>query len=371
MAADDAQCAHDDAGVARLVGDALGLVARGLGHAAAQQPLGAVDALGQRQRRHRRAQTREHGEPVGGGLFIARRRRQHAQLPVGERGHIELTARLRRLAKQVQRFGDLGDVGITLEQSPEGRLRAVVVAGARREHRRLHERARREPAIGIAIGDAERRRPCTAPVLVAGQRVGQEPAHVVADGTRLRRLRRERLHQRRLVALLERSHRARPRALDLGVGAARRRPQHERGDGQRQQHARPARLGAHHAPREHDPLHRGDVGHDREHPEGGLHDVEDRAGDQTNQPLRPLHHSDGALHADRLRARFRVGHHDGAGEAGHREQRATRIRHARVEHDDAEHHGDVGVAVDHRIEERAERRHLTRGASKRAVEQIE
>jgi len=33
--ADHAQRAHHDAGVARLAGDALGLVARGLGHAAA------------------------------------------------------------------------------------------------------------------------------------------------------------------------------------------------------------------------------------------------------------------------------------------------------------------------------------------------
>ena len=46
----DAQRAHDDAGVARLGGDPLRLVGGGLGDAAAEQPLGAVEALLERQR---------------------------------------------------------------------------------------------------------------------------------------------------------------------------------------------------------------------------------------------------------------------------------------------------------------------------------
>ena len=272
-----------------------------------------------------------------------------------------VAARLRRLSQEIERLGHLEDVGIALEQAPQRRLRAGLVARLRGEHGGQHERARCQPAVGMMVGDAQRRRPRAGDVTVAGERVRENEAHVVADGARQRRLARERLRERRGLAVLERRHRARPRALGLG-GRVDGGGQQQRGRQQRQQHARAARLRAHHPPREDDALDGREVGQHGQHPERRLHDVEQGARDEADQPLGPLHHADVALHPDRLRARLRVADHDRAREARHRHQRAARVRGARVEHDDAEHHRDIGVAVDHRVEEGAERRHLPRGA---------
>ena len=44
--------------------------------------------------------------------------------------------------------------------------------------------------------------------------------------------------------------------------------------------------------------------------------------------------------------------------------------HVRVEHDDSEQHHQIGVPIDHRVEEGAEGRHLARRARQRAVEEV-
>ena len=123
-------------------------------------------------------------------------------------------------------------------------------------------------------------------------------------------------------------------------------------------------------PGERDPLDRRQVRQDGQHPQRRLQLIEQGAGDQADHALRALHHAHRAPHADRLGPRLRVAHHHRADEPGHRHDGAARVGHLREEHDDAQQHDEIGVPVDDRIEERAERRDLAGGARQRAVQEV-
>ena len=198
---------------------------------------------------------------------------------------------------------------------------------------------------------------------------------MVADRALLRRLAPELADERPRLALLVGRDRVRPRALDLGRDrrAGARRPgdghggrQEQRPEGDRAQHRHAARR----PPCEEDPLERSQVRQDREDPEGGFEEVEERADDETYHTLRALHHPHGTPDADRLGARLRVAHHHGADQARHRDGRPARVRHPREEHDDAEQDQQVRVAVDDRVEKSPERGHLAGDAGERAVEEV-
>ena len=175
------------------------------------------------------------------------------------------------------------------------------------------------------------------------------------------------------VALLVGLDRRRPLALRLIESARRlgfrddshRREQHDGRENHAQQRGVTRR-----APGEGDALERGEVRQHGEDPERGLEQVQQRARDETDHALRPLHHADRAPHADRLGASLRVAHHHRADEPGHRDDRAARVGNLRVEHDDREQHHQVGVAIDDRVEKGSERRDLAGGAGQRAVEKV-
>ena len=370
----DAERAQDDAGVARLGGDRLRLVGGRLRDAALQQALRAVDPLAHRDRRQRGAALDQHGQAVARGLRIRGRRREDAELTVREGGDVGLLARFRRLADEVQGLGHLGRVRVALEQPLQRRVRAGLVTRPRCQRGGAQQRAGGQPAVRVAVGHGESGRPGAFQVTPALEGVGAEIASVVPDGAGQGRLGAELTGQRPGIALLERGHRLRPRLLSVRGGRRRcsRRDRQQRGD----HHEPDCRADGRAAlpqspPREEDALQRGQIGKNGQRPEGGLHEPEQRTGDEADQALRPLHHPYVTRNPDGLGPCLRVADHDGPGQAGHGHEGAARVRHLRVEDHDAEHDHDVRVAVDHRVEEGAEGRDLPRGARQRAVEQVE
>jgi hypothetical protein len=63
--------------------------------ASAEQALGAIDPLIDRQRRDGGAGGRQHPQPIGGAVRPARGRCQHHELPIGTRRVVTLPERLR------------------------------------------------------------------------------------------------------------------------------------------------------------------------------------------------------------------------------------------------------------------------------------
>src|SRR5215470_6998083 len=96
---DDLERTHRDPGIARLAGDALRLVGGGLRDTSAEKPLGAIDALGDRQLRDADARAGERAETIArpGGPAAGR----HENLQLAIRGHrsVELAAGLARHAE--------------------------------------------------------------------------------------------------------------------------------------------------------------------------------------------------------------------------------------------------------------------------------
>src|SRR5256885_1102218 len=142
------------------------------------------------------------------------------------------------------------------------------------------------------------------------ERLGAEMADVVADRALLRRLAPELADERPRLALLVGRDRVRPRALDLGRDrrAGARRPgdgdggrQEQRPEDDRAEHRHAARR----PPCEEDPLERSQVRQDREDPEGGVEEGEERADGETYHTLRALHHPHGAPDAEIGRASCR------------------------------------------------------------------
>jgi hypothetical protein len=236
----------------------------------------------------------------------------------------------------------------------------------------------------MAVGDGDGHGARRAHIAASLQGVGHQIPRVVGDRTRKCRVGTEVTDERGHLALLIRFDGARPRLLGLSahwcIDRCRdARSQHHPGRQERAQDLRwcaPAastrrQLLRGDATGEENAVDRGDVGQHGKHPERGLQHPEERAADQTDHPLRPLHEAHVAFDADRLGARLGVAHHERSDERSHRRHRAAHVRRPREQHDDAEQHHEVGVTVDHRIEEAAERRHLPRGAGERAVAEVE
>ena len=317
----------------------------------------------------------ERREPVRTTLGVVARRYQDPELAVGPRRELALAQRLGRHPEKVERLGHLGRVGIPVEEPSEQCLGLRVVAGAQREGRGEQQRARCQAALAEALGDADGRRACSIEIAGLRQGLGEEEADVVADRTLPRPLVPELAEERLRLTPLVGEDGARPRA--LGLGRDRRMGPQRPGDGRAGRHEQRAEDDqaqrvhpARRSPREEDPLERGQVRQDREDPEGGLEEVEERAHDEADHPLRALHHPHGALDVDRLGPRLRIAHHHRPDQARHRDDRPARVRRPGEEHDDAEEHDEVRVAVDDRVEKGAERRHLARDAGERTVEEI-
>ena len=216
---DDAERAQDDGGLGSLGDDPFRLIDRDdrdLWRVAAQQPLGAIDPLPDRERCHTHARRLELREPVGGAVGVVARRYQNAEVAVGPRRELALAARLGRHSEEVERLGQLRRVRILVHEPSEQRLGLRVVAGAGGERRGEQERARRQTALAVTLGDARGHRARSVEIARLRERLGAEMADVVADRALLRRLAPELADERPRLALLVGRDRVRPRALDLG-----------------------------------------------------------------------------------------------------------------------------------------------------------
>src|SRR2546429_288148 len=127
-----------------------------------------------------------------------------------------LAARLGRHSEEVERLGQLRRVRILVHEPSEQRLGLRVVAGAGGERRGEQERARRQTALAVTLGDARGHRARSVEIARLRERLGAEMADVVADRALLRRLAPELADERPRLALLVGRDRVRPRALDLG-----------------------------------------------------------------------------------------------------------------------------------------------------------
>ena len=103
----------------------------------------------------------------------------------------------------------------------------------------------------------------------------------------------------------------------------------------------------------------------------GRHAVEQRADDDQHHAFRPLQETHLALGNGVFRARPRVAHHHRAGHHDGRQHDIEEAVDGGVVDQQAHVERQIGVAVDHRIEEAAEARHLAGGARHAAVHHVE
>jgi hypothetical protein len=103
-----------------------------------------------------------------------------------------------------------------------------------------------------------------------------------------------------------------------------------------------------------DAVDRREVGPDGHDPHRRPEEIEQGADDQDEEPLAPLHEPDPAVHPHRLGPGPRVAHHDRADEGEERDGHVGEPTPAREEEADPREHEQIRVAVEDRVEERAE-----------------
>ena len=343
----------------------LRLGARLVTHAGCGQPFRALDALGLREWGDRDATRLEGADLARRRISLRRGGGGEPEIAV-DRGSLACApGRRKRVGHAEPRTRHLGVIGEPVEEATPESGRARVVAGPRRLFRGKEQRGRRRAAIGRGIDRLLCRGARPGDVAKTREGLGLVEQRVLRDGGCGAADLGELARGLRPVLSAVRAERGGKAIAHLGRQARGRgtgRPR--RYAGQQEQDAPDGRESRPHAvslpqgvpgdpPRVEDPLDGRDVGQQGEQRHDWGQQVEGGSSDEGDEPLGPLHHTDFAAHGDGLGARLRIAGHDGAGERSHGQDRARDVTPLLVVDQDAEQHGQVGVAVHHGVEERA------------------